>query len=315
MTPEEIDKIIEADGGAIVNLGSEEPRVGRVPSRLFTVNEVLGGGYPRGRMTEIYGKEGSSKSSLALDAIASAQELGGEAILIDTENTFDPEWAQKHGVNIEQLRVVHPTTGELAYEITRKYLATGKIDIIVVDSVANIVPNAELEGEIADANIGLQARLNAKAMRLLTNLLPYNQRTAILLVNQIRGNVVPGGYGPSEITSGGKAIPFYCTLRMSTRRIEWIRAGEVVTGARFQVEVIKAKLTGMSNKAVAVFDVDFAYGLDYAAEALGRAVERGLIAKAGSWYTDVDNGHRVQGEKAVKDYIRQNLATWRERVK
>jgi protein RecA len=197
---EQIDKIIEQDGLGQVAWANELEAVERIPTGLLSIDRLLGGGIPKGRMTELFGKESSGKTLLLQAAIAETLRQGGNALLVDTEHTFDPVWAETCGVDVARLRVAQPDTGEAAYEIIERYLKTGQVDIIGLDSLANVVPTVELAGDYTQTNVGLQARLNAKGMRKLTSLMQkYN--TALVFINQTRGNIATTGYGPTETTT------------------------------------------------------------------------------------------------------------------
>lgn len=307
---EEVDELLRDEGVDIEYASDDEP-VERIPTRVQEFDNITGGGFPRGRITEIFGPESSGKTLITLPAIAECQRMGGTVVFVDTEETFDPPWAAKHGVDLNKLRIARPLTGEQGYDLIEKYVRTGKVDLIVLDSIANMVPAAELMGEVSDQNIGLHARLNAKAMRRLNGWVSRSG-TALVMINQTRSNVQPGSYNPTT-TTGGRAIRFYATLRVSTRRIEWVRKGDEITGARFQAEIVKGKLTGVRPNGKATFAVDYEHGLDFAYDLLTFALDHGLVKKSGSWYTTAD-GERYQGEAAIKDAIRGNLDEWRERV-
>lgn len=305
----DIDVIVEGEGGVVLR-GSQIEPAARIPTGILPVDQILGGGIPRGKMTELSGPEGSCKTAVLLATIAQAQKAGGNALYVDAEDTFDPEWSEKNGIDLDRLRVIKPSSGENAYGIILKYLKTGKMDIIGVDSVAQLVPEAELAGDIADATIGLAARLNAKAMRVLTDVLTKgNHRTAVVFINQRRSNIAPGGMGPQYTTTGGNSIPFYMSVRAQMRRIGWVRKGEEVVGGEFQMELVKAKVSGMFAKASASFRVDFEHGLDYAYDLLVALQEKGVIQKGGAWYTMPD-GTKIQGEDGVKELIRGDIDAW-----
>lgn len=298
---EELEKRLLAELGDEVFLrGSDVEDLSPIPTGLMSVDKLLGGGFRRGRFTEIYGAPSSSKTLLVLAAMAEAQKQGGIAVFIDLERTFDKAWAKKNGVDIEALRYILPESGEQAWDLLEQYLASGEVDFIGLDSVAQLVPTAEMEDEMGHANIGLAARMNAKAMRRLT---PRLGRTAVVLINQLRGNVAPGGYGPSETTAGGKAIPFYAAIRLRMRRIAYIESAGVKVGGRFNIRVEKCKVTGMKPYSMVEFEVDFDTGLDFAKDILSRAINENIIKKAGAWFSIEGQEEKFQGERAIKDYL------------
>ena len=302
-------ELIAEYGTEVISSGANIKAPSLIPTGVFSIDKVLGGGVPQKRITEIYGPPGSAKTALTLSLIASAQQLGGRAVFIDAERTFEEPWARKNGVDVDLLTVVTPTTGEDAYHILLQYLKA-EVDIIVLDSIANVVPSAELEGHIADAHIGLAARLNAKAMRKITN---ENKKTAVILVNQIRQNVTTGPFhGNPETTTGGKAIPFYSSLRLNLRKISRIETGGEITGANYRVKVEKAKTGSAGIHQVAEFQVDFTDGIDIANDLLKHAMSKGLVSKAGSWFTVGEK--RLQGEAATKQYMKTEglIDIWRK---
>lgn len=311
-TIEDVDELFRKDRGeGYVVRGSDIKSVGRIPVGHLSIDKALGGGIPRGRITEFYGKESSSKTLLTLSIIASAQKDGGKCVFIDTEKSFDPVWARLNGVDLESLRIVQPRNGEEAWEVTERYLATGEVDVIVFDSIASAVPNAELEGSIGQANIGLAARLNAQAMRTITSYFgdgdKKNNKTALLLINQERANVSTTPFaGAPSTTTGGRAIPYYASLRIELRKMGPVKVGEVVSGISYRLRVIKAKVTGIKPYSTALFDVDFDYGLDSAKDILNHAIMNKWIDKAGSWYTVKETEERRQGEAAMKEYLRES---------
>lgn len=320
-TIEDIDKMLsEEHGSDLFSFGSDKEPAGRIPTGIMSVDKMLGGGIPRGRITEIFGKESSSKTLLLLCTIAQAQKEGGKCVFVDLEKSFDPIWAKKHGVNLETLRIIEPRDGDQAWEIIESYLSTGDVDVLGVDSVAQIVPRAELEGEMSQANIGLAARLNSKAMRKITSLLgARNNRTALVLINQTRQNVTTGpAYGNPTVTSGGKAIPFYAVLRLNMARIQKITSGNDVVGATFRIKTEKAKLTGVRPFATCMFDVDFDHGADIAKDVLVYAVAAGLCSKRGAWFSYQKDGEEIkmQGEIAMKEHMRETglLDIWKEQL-
>lgn len=307
------DHLADEMGEEGFHRGVDEKWFPPIPTGLISVDTVTGGGFPRGKITEVYGPPSSSKSLLLLSAIGNAQRAGGIAVYIDLERSFDAVWAARNGVNVEELRIVKPTTGEQAYDILLQYLRTKEVTIIGVDSIAQVVPAGELAGEMSDANIGLAARLNAKAMRKITNELGD---TAVVLINQTRQNVTTGPFhGNPETTSGGRAIPFYASLRLNVRRIGHVTVGEERTGGVFRCKIEKTKVRGARLYAIATFEVDLVSGLDIAKDTLLHALAGKLIQKSGSWYV-FDPETKFQGEHAAKKHLIESglLVQLRERL-
>ena len=300
-TLREIQKVFGK--GAVMRLGDRTAvDVDVIPSGSLLLDEALGvGGYPKGRIIEIYGPESSGKTTLALHAIAECQKQGGQAAFIDAEHAIDPVYAKNLGVNIDELVLSQPDSGEQALEITEMLAVSGGVSLIVVDSVAALVPQAELDGEMGDSAVGLQARLMSKAMRKLTAIL-NKKNCAIIFINQLREKVGVM-YGNPETTSGGRALKFYSSIRIDIRRTEALKQGSEIYGNTCKIKIVK-------NKVAAPFktcEVDIIYGkgVSKEGEILDRAVELGLIKKSGAWYEY--NGSKIaQGRDAGKAYIAEN---------
>jgi recombination protein RecA len=269
--------------GAIMRLGDEE----RVPTEVFDtgslgLNKALGiGGYPRGRVVEIYGPESAGKTTVALHAVAEAQKAGGIAVFIDAEHALDPEYAQNLGVDTDALLVSQPDTGEQALEIADMMIRSGDVAIVVIDSVAALVPRAEIEGEMGDSHVGLQARLMSQALRKLTGTLNSTKTTAIF-INQLREKVGVL-FGSPETTTGGKALKFYASVRLDVRRIETLKDGTVAYGNRTRVKVVKNKMSPPFKQAE--FDIIYGQGISRATEIIDLGTEQGILRKSGAWYT------------------------------
>ena len=292
--------------GSIMRLGEGEevPRVAVIPSGSLGLDLALGvGGYPRGRVVEVFGPESSGKTTLALHAIAEVQRQGGVAAFIDAEHALDVAYARRLGVNLADLLVSQPDTGEQALEIAEQLVRSGAVDLIVVDSVAALVPRAEIEGEMGDAHMGVQARLMSQALRKLTAVVSRNQST-VIFINQIRMKIGVV-FGNPETTTGGHALKFYATVRLDIRRIGQLKEGEQVVGSRTRVKVVKNKVAPPFREAE--FDVRYGLGVDRAAEAVDLGVERGLVEKSGAWFSL--GGERVgQGREKAAEWLRQNPA-------
>lgn len=295
--------------GAVMKLGDKANiQVETVSTGSLALNEALGvKGYPKGRIIEIYGPESSGKTTLALHAIAEVQKNGGNAAFIDAEHALDPVYAQKLGVNIDELLVSQPDNGEMALEIAETLVRSGVIDIIVVDSVAALVPKAEIDGEMGDAHVGLQARLMSQAMRKLAGAI--NQQKAIaIFINQIRDKVGIA-YGNNETTTGGRALRFYATIRLDVRRLEAIKSGNEVIGNRTRVKVVKNKVAPPFKQAE--FDILYGIGIDRIGEIIDLGVEKGIIEKSGAWYSY--QGTRLgQGRENVRSFLLENDAVRKE---
>ncbi|MBI3091266.1 MAG: recombinase RecA [Candidatus Tectomicrobia bacterium] len=290
--------------GAIMRLGDTAARVEvpAIPTGSLALDVALGvGGLPRGRVTEIFGPESSGKTTLTLHVIANAQKAGGIAAFIDAEHALDPLYAQKLGVNLEELLISQPDTGEQALEICDVLVRSGTIDVIVIDSVAALVPKAEIEGEMGDAHMGLQARLMSQALRKLTGVISKSH-TCIIFTNQIRQKIGVL-FGNPETTTGGNALKFYTSVRLDIRRIASLKEGENVVGNRTRVKVVKNKLAPPFRQAE--FDILYDEGISSSGDLLDLAVERGLLAKSGAWYSYRDE--RIgQGRENAKHFLREH---------
>ena len=265
------------------------------------------GGLPRGRVAEIFGPESSGKTTLTLHVIAEAQKAGGTAAFIDAEHALDLTYAKKLGVQVDDLLVSQPDTGEQALEIAETLVRSGAIDVIVVDSVAALVPRAEIEGEMGDAHMGLQARLMSQALRKLTAAISKSQ-TTLIFINQIRMKIGVM-FGNPETTTGGNALKFYSSVRLDIRRIESIKEGQEVTGSRVRVKVVKNKMAPPFKQAE--FDIMFAQGISKTGELVDLGVEKKVVEKSGAWYSY--QGERLgQGRDAVRDFLLSNQPLARE---
>ena len=301
---EVLNKIQKTYGkGAIMRLGDRETvDVDVIPSGSLLLDEALGvGGYPKGRVIEIYGPESSGKTTLALHAIAECQKMGGRAAFIDAEHAIDPTYAKNLGVNIDELILSQPDSGEQALEIAEMLAESTAIDLLIVDSVAALVPQAELDGEMSDNSVGMQARLMSKAMRKLAGILNKNGCT-IIFINQLREKVGVM-YGNPETTSGGRALKFYASIRLDIRRTEAIKTGSDVTGNTCRVKVVKNKVAPPFKQCE--IDIVYGKGISKESEILDRAVELGIIKKSGAWF-EYDGSKIAQGREVAKEYIRSN---------
>lgn len=292
--------------GAIMRLGAEPNAldVSAISTGSISLDAALGiGGLPRGRVTEIYGPEASGKTTIALHVIAEAQKSGGIAAFIDAEHALDPTYAQKLGVKIDELLISQPDTGEQALEIAETLVRSGAVDVVVIDSVAALVPKAELDGEMGDPQMGLQARLMSQALRKLTGIISKS-KTAMIFLNQIRQKI--GMFvGNPETTTGGNALKFYASVRLDIRRINQVKEGEEVTGSRVRVKVVKNKVAPPFRQAE--FDIMYGEGISHEGDLLDLSAEKGLITKSGAWYSYHDE--RIgQGRENAKKYMRDNPA-------
>jgi len=289
--------------GSVMRLGSEERApVESIPSGAIALDVALGiGGLPRGRIVEVYGPESSGKTTIALHAIASAQAKGGVAAFVDAEHALDPEYAKKLGVNIDDLLVSQPDTGEQALEIADMLIRSGSVDVIVIDSVAALVPRAEIEGEMGDSHVGLQARLMSQALRKLTGALSNTGTTAIF-INQLREKIGVF-FGSPETTSGGKALKFYASVRLDIRRIETLKDGQDSVGNRVRVKVVKNKLAAPFKQAE--FDILFGEGISREGGLIDFGVEQDIVKKSGAWYT-YEGEQLGQGKENSRRYLKEN---------
>lgn len=296
--------------GSIMRLGEGSIIEGIqvIPTGSLTLDMATGiGGLPRGRVVEIYGPESSGKTTLALNAVAQAQAAGGTAAFIDAEHALDINYAKRIGVNVEDLLVSQPDTGEQALEVAEALVRSGALDIIVIDSVAALVPKAELEGDMGDSLPGLQARLMSQALRKLTSSISKSN-TTVIFINQIRMKIGVM-FGSPETTTGGNALKFYASMRLDIRRIENLKENQEIIGGRVRVKVVKNKLAPPFKQAE--FDIYFNQGISREGEIVDLGAEKGIIEKSGAWYSY--SGTRIgQGRDNVKEYLRNNVAVAKE---
>ena len=295
---------------AIMKMGDRSARmkIEDIPTGALSLDLALGvGGLPRGRIMEIYGPEASGKTTLTLHVIAEAQKRGGLAAFIDAEHALDPVYAQKLGVDVDNLLISQPDSGEQALEITEKLVRSGAVDIIVIDSVAALVPKAEIEGEMGDSHVGLQARLMSQALRKLTSIVS-SSKTSVMFINQLRQKIGVM-FGNPETTPGGLALKFYSSIRLDIRKIETIKQADVVTGARIRVKVVKNKVAPPYRQAE--FEMVNGQGISTEGCLLDMGVETGLLEKSGAWF--IYKGDRIgQGRENAKLYLKQNPAVAEE---
>jgi recombination protein RecA len=289
--------------GAIMRLGeSTHERMASISTGALSLDLALGiGGVPRGRVVEIYGPESSGKTTLALHVVAEAQRNGGIAAFIDAEHALDPIYAKALGVDVDELLISQPDTGEQALEIADILIRSGALDVVVIDSVAALVPRAEIEGEMGDTHVGLQARLMSQALRKLTANISRSQTTAVF-INQLREKIGVM-FGSPETTPGGRALKFYASVRMDIRRIEAIKEGQDNVGNRVRVKVAKNKLAPPFR--LAEFDIMFGEGISREGSLLDVAVEQGIVRKSGAWYS-YDDDQLGQGRESSKRFLREN---------
>ncbi|MEL5991393.1 recombinase RecA [Microbacterium phosphatis] len=289
--------------GSVMRLGSDERApVEVIPTGSIALDVALGvGGLPRGRIVEIYGPESSGKTTLTLHAIANVQRAGGIAAFVDAEHALDPEYAQKLGVDIDQLLVSQPDTGEQALEIADMLIRSGAIDLVVIDSVAALVPRAEIEGEMGDSHVGLQARLMSQALRKITGGLNQTKTTAIF-INQLREKIGVF-FGSPETTAGGKALKFYASVRLDIRRIETLKDGAEAVGNRTRVKVVKNKMAPPFKQAE--FDILYGIGISREGSLIDFGVDHGIVKKSGSWYT-YDGDQLGQGKENARNFLINN---------
>jgi recombination protein RecA len=289
--------------GSVMRLGDDaRAPVEIIPTGSIALDVALGiGGLPRGRVVEVYGPESSGKTTVALHAVANAQRAGGIAGFIDAEHALDPEYARKLGVDTDALLVSQPDTGEQALEITDMLIRSGALDIIVIDSVAALVPRAEIEGEMGDAHVGLQARLMSQALRKITGALSQSKTTAIF-INQLREKVGVF-FGSPETTTGGKALKFYASVRLDVRRIETLKDGQEAVGNRTRVKVVKNKMASPFKQAE--FDILYGHGISREGGLIDMGVEQGFVRKSGAWYT-YEGDQLGQGKENARSFLRDN---------
>ena len=289
--------------GAVMRMGEKvDTQISTVPSGSLALDAALGvGGYPRGRIVEVYGPESSGKTTVALHAVAEVQKRGGTAAYIDAENAMDPAYAEALGVDIDQLILSQPNTGEEGLQIADTLISSGAIDIVVVDSVAALVPRAEIEGEMGDSHVGLQARLMSQALRKLSGTIAKTKTIAIF-INQIREKVGVM-FGNPETTPGGRALKFYSTIRLEVRRAEQIKQGANVIGNRVKIKVVKNKVAPPFK--VAEVDIMYGQGISQSGELLDMAADQDIVDKAGSWYSY--KGEKIgQGRENAKKYLEEH---------
>jgi recombination protein RecA len=289
--------------GSIMKLGEQaERKISTMPSGSLALDVALGaGGYPRGRVVEIYGPESSGKTTVALHAIAEVQQQGGQAAFIDAEHALDPVYAQKLGVNIDELLLSQPDTGEQALEIAEALVRSGAVDIIVVDSVAALVPKAEIEGEMGDSHVGLQARLMSQALRKLSGAI-NKSKTIAIFINQIREKVGVM-FGNPETTPGGRALKFYSSVRLEVRRAEQLKQGHDIVGNKTKIKVVKNKIAPPFK--VAEVDIMYGEGISREGEVIDMGSDLDIVQKSGSWYSY--NEERLgQGRENAKQFLKEN---------
>jgi recombination protein RecA len=298
-----MDQITKQFGdGSIRKLGDNKAvNVELIPSGALSLDLALGGGYPKGRIIEIYGPESSGKTTLTLHAIAEVQRNGGTAAFIDAEHALDPAYAKRLGVDTENLLVSQPDNGEQALEIAETLVRSNAVDLIVVDSVAALVPQAEIDGEMGDSHMGLQARLMSQALRKLTGIINKSKAT-VIFINQIRMKIGVM-FGNPETTTGGNALKFYASVRMDIRRTGQIKVGEDIIGNRTKVKIVKNKIAPPFR--VAEFDIMYNEGISQTGDVLDLAVIHGVVGKAGAWF-DYKDSKIGQGREAVKVYLKEN---------
>ena len=298
-----VDQITKQFGdGSIMRLGdTHRADVELVPSGSLGLDLALGGGYPKGRIIEIYGPESSGKTTLALHAIAEVQKRGGAAAFIDAEHALDPSYAKKLGVDVDNLLISQPDNGEQALEIVETLVRSNAVDIVVIDSVAALVPQAEIDGDMGDSHMGLQARLMSQALRKLTGITDKSH-AIVVFINQIRMKIGVM-FGNPETTTGGNALKFYASIRMDIRRIGQIKEGEDIIGNRTRVKVVKNKIAPPFK--VAEFDIMYNQGISKPGEVLDLATQYGIVGKSGAWF-DYNNSKIGQGREATKRYLVNN---------
>lgn len=298
-----MDQITKQFGdGSIMKLGeAHRADVELIPSGALSLDIALGGGYPKGRIIEVYGPESSGKTTLTLHAIAEVQRNGGTAAFIDAEHALDPSYARKLGVDTDNLLVSQPDNGEQALEIAETLVRSNAVDLIVVDSVAALVPQAEIEGDMGDSHMGLQARLMSQALRKLTGIINKSHAT-VIFINQIRMKIGVM-FGNPETTTGGNALKFYASVRLDIRRTGQIKVGEEILGNRTKVKVVKNKIAPPFR--IAEFDIMYNEGISKTGDILDLAVQHGIVGKAGAWF-DYKDEKIGQGRDKTKEFLKQN---------
>ncbi len=289
--------------GAIMRLGSDErENIPAIPTGILSIDLALGvGGFPRGRITEIYGPESSGKTTLALHVIAQAQRMGGNAAFIDAEHALDTSYAERLGVDVDNLLISQPDFGEQALEITEILMRSGGLDVIVIDSVAALVPRAEIDGNVGDQHVGLQARLMSHAMRKFTGVIKRTN-TVLIFINQIRMKIGVM-FGNPETTTGGNALKFYSSIRIDIRKTNQIKDGQEVIGNRTKVKVVKNKVAPPFK--IAEFDIVYGEGISKTGDLLDLGVEQGIVDKSGAWYSY--NDERIgQGRENAKTFLKEH---------
>jgi recombination protein RecA len=288
--------------GSIMKLGEGmKAHVETIPTGSLALDLALGGGFPKGRIIEIYGPESSGKTTLALHAVAEVQKRGGLAAFVDAEHALDPEYAAKIGVNLNDLLISQPDTGEQALEITETLVRSGAVDTVIVDSVAALVPRAEIEGEMGDAHMGLQARLMSQALRKLTGIVSKT-KCSVIFINQLRMKIGVM-FGNPEVTAGGNALKYYASVRLDIRRTEQLKDGDQSIGNHVKVKVVKNKIAAPFK--IAEFDIMFNEGISKAGDLIDLAVKYDLVKKAGAWFSYKEN-KIGQGREAAKQYLKSN---------
>jgi recombination protein RecA len=297
--------------GAIMKLGeAHRTNVETVPTGSMSLDLALGGGIPKGRIVEIYGPESSGKTTLTLHAIAEMQKKGGTAAFIDAEHALDPAYAKRLGVDVENLLISQPDNGEQALEIAETLVRSNAVDLVVIDSVAALVPRAEIEGDMGDSHMGLQARLMSQALRKLTGVI-NRSHTTVIFINQIRMKIGVM-FGNPETTTGGNALKFYASVRMDIRRISQIKQGEEIIGNRTRVKVVKNKIAPPFR--VAEFDIMYNKGISKSGDILDLAVNHEIVEKSGAWFAY--KGEKIgQGREAAKEYLDKNPKVMSELAK
>ena len=298
-----MDQITKQFGdGSIMKLGeAHKVDVELIPSGALSLDLALGGGYPKGRIIEIYGPESSGKTTLTLHAIAEIQKSGGTAAFIDAEHALDPAYAKRVGVDTDNLLVAQPDNGEQALEIVETLVRSSAVDLVVVDSVAALVPQAEIDGDMGDSHMGLQARLMSQALRKLTGIISKS-KTTVIFINQIRMKIGVM-FGNPETTTGGNALKFYASVRMDIRRTGQIKSGEDIIGNRTKVKIVKNKIAPPFR--VAEFDIMYNEGISKTGDVLDLAVLHGIVGKSGAWF-DYNDAKIGQGREATKVYLKEN---------